>query len=157
MALVIAEEPSTIGILAGEGPMRADLEELAASLGVQDRIFFPGQTTQEDLSEIIPHCVPVSPLTGLSLIECGLGGSPPVGYDRDWQSEFVEDGVNGFVVADHDFRAMAERLLRIVREPQLRERLSKAIRQRALRQMDPDEVRRLEKEAFDKVLGPART
>ena len=155
MALVIAEEPSTIGILAGDGPMRAELEEIATSLGVRDRIFFTGQTTQEDLSEIIPHCVTVSPLTGLSLIECGLGGSPPVGYDRDWQAEFIEEGVNGFIVADHDYRAMAERLLRIVRDPQLRERLSKSIRQRALRQMDPDEVRRLEKEAFDKVLRPA--
>ena len=87
MALVIAEEPSTIGILAGEGPMRRELEELAATLGVKDRIFFTGQTTQEDLSEVIPNCVTVSPLTGLSLIECGLGGSPPVGYDRDWQSD----------------------------------------------------------------------
>jgi len=156
MALVIGEEPSSIGILAGDGPMRAELEELAAALGVRDRIFFTGQTTQEDLSEIIPHCITVSPLTGLSLIECGLGGSPPVGYDRDWQAEFVEEGVNGYLVPDHDYRAMGERLLRIVRDPRLRERLSKAIRQRASRQMDPDEVRRLEKEAFDKVLGPVR-
>jgi glycosyltransferase involved in cell wall biosynthesis len=94
-------------------------------------------------------------LTGLSLIECGLGGSPPVGFDRDWQSEFVEDGINGFIVPDHDYRAMSERLLRIVRDPDLRRRLSKAIRVRALRQMDRDEVRRLEKEAFDKVVVPA--
>ena len=154
MALVMAEEPSAIGILAGDGPMRAELEQLASSLGVKDRIFFTGQTTQEDLSEIIPHCITVSPLTGLSLIECGLGGSPPVGYDRDWQSEFIEDGVNGFLVPDHDYRSMAGRLLRIVRDPGLKERLSTAIRERALRQMDPDEVRRLEKEAFDKVLRP---
>jgi glycosyltransferase involved in cell wall biosynthesis len=155
MALVMAQEPSVIGILAGDGPMRAELEELAASLGVSERIFFTGQTTQEDLSEIIPFCITVTPLTGLSLIECGLGGSPPVGYDRDWQPEFIEDGINGFIVPDHDYRAMAERLLRIVRDPDLKRRLSKAIRERALRQMDPDEVRRLEKEAFDKVLAPA--
>jgi glycosyltransferase involved in cell wall biosynthesis len=155
MALVIAEEPSLVGILAGDGPMRGELEQLATSLRVKDRIFFTGQTTQEDLAEIIPHCVTVSPLTGLSLVECGLGGSPPVGYDRDWQGEFIEDGINGYLVPDHDYRAMADRLLRIVRDPQLRKRFSVAIRQRALRQMDPDEVRRLENEAFDKVLGQA--
>jgi len=155
MAFVMEQESSVIGILAGEGPMRGELEQLAATLGVRDRIHFLGQTTQSDLSEIIPHCVTVSPLTGVSLIECGLGGSPPVGFDRDWQPEFIEDGVNGFIVADHDTRAMADRLLRIVRDDELRKRLSAAIRQRALRQMDPDEVRRLEKEAFDKVLGPA--
>ncbi len=152
MALVIEHEPTTIGILAGAGPMQEELEQLATSLGVRDRIQFIGQTTQEDLSEIIPHCITVSPLTGLSLIECGLGGSPPVGYDRDWQGEFIEDGVNGFLVPDHDYRAMADRLLKIVRDPDLRARLSKSIRERALRQMDADEVARLEKEAFDKIL-----
>jgi len=153
MALVMEQEPSAIGILAGEGPMRGELEKLADELGVSDRISLIGRTTQNDLSEIIPYCITVSPLTGLSLIECGLGGSPPVGYDRDWQPEFIEDGVNGFIVADHDWRAMADRLLRIVRDPALRGRLSKAIRERAMRQVDPDEVRRLEKDAFDKVLG----
>jgi glycosyltransferase involved in cell wall biosynthesis len=133
--------------------MRGELEKLADELGVSDRISLIGRTTQNDLSEIIPYCITVSPLTGLSLIECGLGGSPPVGYDRDWQPEFIEDGVNGFIVADHDWRAMADRLLRIVRDPALRGRLSKAIRERAMRQVDPDQVRRLEKDAFDKVLG----
>lgn len=153
MALVMEQEPSSIGIFAGAGPMLQELQELAVNLGVRDRIHFLGQTTQENLSEIIPHCVTASPLTGLSLIECGLGGSPPVGYDRDWQAEFIEDGVNGFLVADHDYRAMADRLLQIIRDPVLKARLSGAIRERALHQMDADAVRALEKEAFDKVLG----
>lgn len=152
MALVMEQEPDAIGVLAGAGPLQAELERLAECLGVRERIHFLGQTTQEDLAEIIPYCLTVSPLTGLSLIECGLGGSPPVGYDRDWQAEFIEDGINGFIVPDHDYRAMADRLLQIVRDPGLRQRFSKAIRERALRQMDADEVRRLEKEAFDKVL-----
>lgn len=154
IALVMEQEPSTIGILAGAGPMQENLELLAASLGVRERIHFIGQTTQEDLAEIIPHCITVSPLTGLSLIECGLGGSPPVGYDRDWQGEFIVEGVNGFLVPDHDYQAMADRLLRIIRDPALRQRLSKAIRERALRQMDATEVARLERAAFDKVLSP---
>lgn len=153
MALVIEQEPSAIAIFAGAGPMREDLQELADSLGVGKRTFFIGQTTQEDLSEIVPHCITVSPLTGLSLIECGLGGSPPVGYDRDWQAEFIEDGVNGFLVPDHDYRSLADRLLKILRDPELRTRMSRAVRGRALRQMDADEVARLEKEAFDMVLG----
>ena len=153
MALVMEQEPSVIGIFAGSGRLIDELQALASSLGVRDRIYFLGQTTQEDLSEIIPYCVTVSPLTGLSLIECGLGGSPPVGYDRDWQAEFIENGVNGFLVADHDYRAMADRLLKIIRDPALRSRLSKAIRERALRQMSPEVVRHLEKEAFDKIVG----
>ena len=61
--------------------------------------------------------------------------------------------MNGFLVADHDYPAMADRVLRIIRDPALKARLSKAIRERALRQMDAETVRCLEKEAFDKILG----
>jgi len=153
MALVMEQEPLAVGIIAGAGPMRDELEDLASSLGVRDRVHFIGQATQEDLAQIVPHCLTVSPLTGLSLIECGLGGSPPVGYDRDWQAEFIEDGVNGFLVSDHDYRAMAEKLLKIIRDPELERSFSTAIRERALRQMDAEEVGRLEREAFEKVLG----
>ena len=147
------QEPLAVGIIAGAGPMRDELEDLASSLGVRERVHFIGQATQEDLAQIVPHCLTVSPLTGLSLIECGLGGSPPVGYDRDWQAEFIEDGVNGFLVSDHDYRAMAEKLLKIIRDPELERSFSTAIRERALRQMDAEEVGRLEREAFEKVLG----
>lgn len=153
MAYVMARHANVMGVFAGAGPMLADLQAMAASLGISERVRFLGQTTQEDLLQLVPHCITLSPWGGLALIEAALGGSPVVGYNRDWQEEFIEDGVSGFIVPDRDFEAMAQRALQIIRDPQLARNFSKKIRERALRQMDPGEVARLEKEAFDKVLA----
>jgi glycosyltransferase involved in cell wall biosynthesis len=152
MAETISKHPSAAGVLAGTGPMLTQLQDLARSLGVEESIHFAGQLDQESLSLLIPRCIIVSPHTGLALIECGLGGAPVVAYDRDWQPEFIQDGVNGFIVPFRDHRAMAQRVDEIVRDHELAHRLSVAMRARAERHIDPEEVKRLEWGAFAGVL-----
>ncbi|MDQ4086655.1 MAG: glycosyltransferase [Pseudomonadota bacterium] len=153
MAAVIRRHPEAVGLVAGEGPMQPELEALAASLGARDRIHFLGQVDQATLSRIIPKCITLSPLTGMALIECGLGGSPLVAFDRDWQAEFVQDGLTGFVVPFRDHQAMAERALRLIEDPELRERMSRSSRQRALDFADRERINALEHAAYDELLA----
>lgn len=153
MARVLAERRDAVGLVAGSGPMQAELETLACSLGAGDRIHFLGHIDQAELSRIIPHCITLSPLTGMALIECGLGGSPMVAFDRDWQAEFVENGVNGFVVPFLDSEAMAERVLRLIDDPRLRARMSKAAREKALDFADLDRIHAQERAVYDRLLG----
>lgn len=151
MAAVINERPEARGLLAGNGPMQAELEALAAALGVGDRIHFLGHIDQVQLSRVIPQCITVSPLTGMALIECGLGGSPIVAFDRDWQAEFVEDGANGFIVPFLDHQGLADRVLRLLADLPLRERMAKASRERALDFADVDRIHALEHAAYDRL------
>jgi glycosyltransferase involved in cell wall biosynthesis len=153
MAAVIRERPEARGLLAGNGPMQAELEALAASLGAGDRIHFLGHIDQVQLSRLIPHCITVSPLTGMALIECGLGGSPIVAFDRDWQAEFVEDGVNGFIVPFLDHQGLADGVLRLLADPALYDRVAKASRERALDFADTDRIHALEHATYDRLLA----
>jgi len=153
MASVIGRRPDAMGLMAGIGPMQGELEALAASLGVSDRIRFLGHIDQIELSRLIPHCVTVSPLTGMALIECGLGGSPIVAFDRDWQAEFVEDGVNGFIVPFLDHETLADRALRLISDPELKERMAAASRERALDFADTDRIYAHEHAAYDRLLA----
>lgn len=155
MASVIGRRPDAHGLVAGSGPMQAELEALAASLGAQGRIHFLGHLDQAELSRLIPRCITLSPLTGMALVECGLGGSPLVAFDRDWQAEFVEDGVNGFVVPFLDHEAMAERALRLIGDPKLRARMAGASRERALDFADRARIEAREREAYDRVIAGA--
>ncbi|WP_309662916.1 glycosyltransferase [Sphingomonas sp.] len=152
MALVIESTPDAVGLLAGSGPMQPELEALVEDFGMAGKIHFLGHLDQFELSEITPHCLTLSPLTGIALIECGLGGSPIVAFDRDWQSEFVVDGVSGFVVPFLDHRAMADRALQLINDPGLRARMSKASRERARDWSDVDRIRALEHQAYDDLL-----
>ncbi len=153
MAAVINERPDAMGLLAGSGPMQAQLEALAVSLGVGGRIHFLGHIDQIQLSRLIPHCITVSPLTGMALIECGLGGSPIVAFDRDWQAEFVEDGVNGFIVPFLDHQALADRVLTLLSDQERRDRMVKASRERALDFADSGRIHALEHAAYDRLLA----
>jgi glycosyltransferase involved in cell wall biosynthesis len=155
MASVISRRPEAHGFVAGSGPMQQELEALAASLGAKERIHFLGHLDQAELSRLIPHCITLSPLTGMALVECGLGGSPLVAFDRDWQTEFVEDGVNGFVVPFLDHEAMADRALRLIESPELRASMAKTSRERALDFADRDRIEAREHEAYDRLLASA--
>mgnify|MGYP003575983788 CR=1 FL=1 len=153
MALAIRSRPDAVGLVAGSGPMRNELEALARKMGAGDRIHFLGHVDQAELSRLTPRCITLSPLTGMALVECGLGGSPMVAFDRDWQSEFVEEGVNGFVVSFMDHEAMADRALRLISDPELRRRMSRAARERAVEFADRDRIEALERETYERLLG----
>lgn len=153
MAAIIGRRPDAVGLIAGSGPMQAELEGLAEALGVAGKIRFLGHIDQSELSRLIPHCITLSPLTGMALIECGLGGSPLVAFDRDWQAEFVADSVNGFVVPFLDHQAMAERALTLIEDDGLRERMSKSARERALDFSDRRRIQAQEHAAYDRLLA----
>ena len=132
--------------------MQGELETLVAQLGMTGRIHFLGHIDQVELSRIIPHCITLSPLTGMALIECGLGGSPLVAFDRDWQAEFVEDGVNGYVVPFLDHCRMAQRAVMLIADRELWGRLSASSRERALDFADLDRIQALEHQVYDRLL-----
>lgn len=157
MAEVIRRNPGTVGILIGVGTMQPRLEALATELGVASSIHFVGQVDQEALSRIVPHCIMLSPSAGqLALLECALGGAPIVAYNRDFQPEFIDDGVDGFIVPYRDHAAMAERAERIVRDPELARRFSIAVRAKAEFHTDPERVKQAEWDAFGRTLEAAR-
>jgi glycosyltransferase involved in cell wall biosynthesis len=155
MASVIARRPDAHGLVAGSGPMQGELEALAESLGAKGRIHFLGHLDQDELSRLTPRSITLSPLTGMALVECGLGGSPLVAFDRDWQAEFVADGVNGFVVPFLDHEAMADRSLRLIDDPELHAGMARASRERALDFADRARIEALEHEAYDRLLAAA--
>ena len=152
MIVAIRRDPNIIGVFAGDGPLRGQLEATVLAEGLSEQIFFLGNVSQERLSELFPHCVTLSPLTGLALIEAGLGGSPTVAYDLEWQSEFIDDGVNGYLVPAGVYTAMADKALAIIHNPDVRAKFASAIRQTALDFADPEKLAANEKATFDRVL-----
>jgi glycosyltransferase involved in cell wall biosynthesis len=153
MADVIGRKPSVRGVIAGSGAMEPALKELAAELGAGASINFVGSLDQAALSRLIPHCVVLSPSAGqLAVLESALGGAPIVAYDRDFQPEFIDDGIDGYIVPFRDWRAMAHRAEELVANPLLFKTVSGNIRRKAVSFLDPVRVRAAEWRAFAQVL-----
>lgn len=110
---------------------RARLERLAAELGVAHRVTFTGHLGDDLLPAAYDACEVFSlPSTregfGLAAIEAWRHRKPIVVCDRAGVSELVVDGVNGYSVDCGDPKALAARLLDVLRDPASAQRMGKA-------------------------------
>lgn len=106
--------------LAGGGPQRAELEGLAAQLGIAGRVRFLGW--QDDPAPyfaaadmfVIPSRH--EPL-GNVLLEAWVAGLPVIAAASQGPSQLIEEGVNGLLVPIDDPPAMAAAITGLVSEP----------------------------------------
>lgn len=105
--------------LAGEGPERGALEELARKLGIAERVEFLGWVDDATLvaeyaRALAVYYAPYDEDYGYVTVEAFLAGRPVVTTaDAGGVLEFVRDGVNGFVVPPAAPRALGAALDRL--------------------------------------------
>jgi glycosyltransferase involved in cell wall biosynthesis len=125
-----------VACIVGDGPRRAELEALAASLGISGRVLFLGYLPEERAWSVIRASdVIVNPsyTEGLptSVLEAALMGKAVLATDVGGTPEIVTDGVGGLLVGAHDVDALRSRLERLLGDPELRARLGSAARAEA--------------------------
>ncbi len=116
-------------LLVGDGTDRAELEQLAHNRGVARSCLFLGY--QDDVAPWYAICdafllTSANEGTPVVLIEALAAGVPAVATNVGGVRDVLEDGVSGFVVRAGDTHAMAERLERLARDPDLRRRMGEA-------------------------------
>lgn len=128
---VVAAEPRARLLLFGQGPLREEMERLAAERGLADTVVFAG--FRDDLERFLPclralaHPARMEGL-GVTLLQAGAAGVPIVACPVGGIPEIVKDGETGYRVPPRDAEALAEALIRLVRDPQLAETLGGAAR-----------------------------
>ena len=145
------EFPGSSAIVIGDGSLRAQMQRRAESASLDIR--FVGVRDQEWIGAVLPKVTAVvSPLTGRSLIEAALSGTPIVAYDAEWQSEVVTDGVTGRLVTNRDTHAMAAAVADLFRDPAIRADLGAACRKRVVETMGPEAVLAKERQVYGSVV-----
>jgi len=123
-------------VVAGEGPLRPQLEETAARCGVGDRITFAGAVAEQRLIELYAGALgvvfpPFDEDYGYVTLEAFLARKPVVTtIDAGGPLEFVEDGVTGFVV-DPTPEAIGGAIARLASDAALAQSLGDAGYERA--------------------------
>lgn len=130
-------------VLAGEGPERAALTALAASLGIASRVHLLGHSNDVDrvLGAFDVFVLP-SFSEGMSntLLEAMAAGVPPVASDVGGNGEIVRDGVDGRLFPSDDEAALRACLVALCRDDAARARLATAARERVLSTFDIDQM-----------------
>ncbi len=131
-ARVVADAmPSARFLIVGEGSERPALEALRRELGLEERLLLTG--FRDDALEILSlfDCfVLSSSLEGLgtSIMDAQALGVPVVATHTGGVPELVEDGETGLLVPPRQPQQLAATIMRVLRDPALRERLQRQAR-----------------------------
>ncbi|HZE75279.1 MAG TPA: glycosyltransferase [Gemmatimonadales bacterium] len=151
-----ARVPEATFVLAGDGPLRAELERLAAELNVADRCVFLGY--RSDVSDLLAAAdvfvlpslfegLPVSVLEAMAaeraVVATAIGGT----------DEAVTHEVTGLLVPPRDPAALAAAIRRLQADPQLAGRLAAAGRERVQREFSSAATARNVMRIYDEVTG----
>ena len=131
--------PDTVLAIAGEGSLQAELHDRAAGAGVQDRVRFLGNRTQDQVAMLFSAAdVIVTPsirddagnVDGLPnvVMEALASGTPLVTTGAGGISAVVEDGATALVVPERDPAGIRTALSRLGADPLLRARVGRAAR-----------------------------
>lgn len=121
-----AQIPGAYVWLAGEGPLRAELEALTKKLGLQDRVRFLGwRTDRGALLRAADVCVLPSRYEpfGTVILEAWAAGAPLVAAASAGPAGAITPESNGLLVPIDDHEALAQALKRVTSDETLRQKL----------------------------------
>lgn len=130
-------EPTTHLLIVGDGTDALHLHDMVRQCGLQESVTFTGRVTDQEIVDLhkvgTVFCMP-SPaeLQSIATLEAMASGQPIVAIDAGALKELCQDGRNGYLCDKDDDEGIADALLRIVRDPGLRQTFSEESRAIAL-------------------------
>jgi glycosyltransferase involved in cell wall biosynthesis len=128
-------------VIVGDGGLRKEMEELAGSLGLAERVTFTGMKTREALpgyycmADVFLYTARHSTLNN-SVLEAMVCGLPIVVADAGAVRDVCHDGQNALVVAEDDEEGTGRAVVELMRDEEKRVRLGKNARDFAMTQLD---------------------
>jgi len=131
-ARVVAARPEAVLLLVGDGPLRADVETLAAEFSLQKHVHLTGWI--EDLAPLyatmdICALSSLNEGTPVALIEAMAAAKPVVATRVGGVADVVDHGRTGLLVPPGNAEALADEIVRLAADPGERSRMGVAGRQ----------------------------
>ena len=129
-AKVALEHPNIEYQIVGDGPLRDRLERLSHDLGIAEKVIFLGGQTQDIVRNIYQQShifmlpsvtAPNGDMEGQALVlqEAQAIGLPVISTLHNGIPDGVLDGQSGFLVPERDVDSLAERLLYLIKHPEI--------------------------------------
>lgn len=153
---VVAQVEEASLVIVGDGPERGVLGDLAASLGIGDRVYFAGPRSHAETLALMAACdlfVLNSSYEGLPhvVLEAMCIGRPVIATAAGGTPELVRHEENGLLVASGDSGSLKDAIARLVASPTERRRLGEGGRRAASWFSLPMLIDRTERVLYDAV------
>ena len=160
LLLEVAREVLEAGIparflVAGEGYLADELQELAKRLGIEDKVVFAGWCS--DMPYVVSGMdafvlCSSTETTSMVIVEAMAMRKPIVAMQAGDLSETFTDGVSGYFVPSGDIHGMTEALIRLYEDPEKRRRIGEAGRKEALEKFSREKVLNGLLQTYEEVL-----
>nr|HDO80577.1 glycosyltransferase family 1 protein [Candidatus Bathyarchaeota archaeon] len=129
MPYVISKIPDAIAVIAGTGPYRSELEKLVNEGSLQHHVKLVGWISEEEKAAFYQLAqVVVIPSTyepfGIIVLEALTMHKPIIAFNISPISEMINNGVNGLLVPSGNVEKLADAILQILSNSNLRRRLA---------------------------------
>jgi glycosyltransferase involved in cell wall biosynthesis len=152
--------------IAGEGPLRGDLERLIAERGVGDCVRLIGLLPQAQIRERLAHCDIFALACNVDargacdvlptvILEAMAASRPVVSTVLAGVPEMVDDGQTGRLAPPGDIQAMADALAELAADPAMRRRCGLAGREKLRTQFSADAISAQLLELFQEAVRPS--
>jgi len=120
--------PSTRFLLVGDGELRSEVEELIRRFELERKVILTGwRRDVPEIMQIIDVFVLTSLWEGLPIVfaEAMASGKPVVATNVDGAKEAIIEGVNGFLVEPHNIEEFAMKVIKLINDRNLAQRMGK--------------------------------
>ena len=129
---------NVIAVMVGEGDQKADLQALAHNVGVAERLRWVGNVPNDQISRYYNACDVLvnpsvrNPVDGLNVcvLDAMSCAKPVVASNVSGSPLAVVNGATGLLVPENDPPALAAALAKLMDNPELRQHMGQAARQR---------------------------
>jgi glycosyltransferase involved in cell wall biosynthesis len=143
-------------VMAGDGPLRSEVQALLGRAGVEHLAWLPGE--RNDIPAILASLdcfVLPSRAEGISntILEAMASCVPVIATAVGGNPELVVDGVTGTLVPSGDSEALAQQIVRMAADPAAARRAGEAGRAHALAEFGLDTMVQRYRNLYDKLLS----
>jgi len=148
-------------VLIGEGNLRPSLEALADELGLRKHVHFCGALPHEEVlqmlqgADIFVHCSDYEGL-GMAIMEAMGAGLPVVASRVGGVPDLVLEGETGFMIPPDDVEKYAEKILLLLKNDQLRQKLGSNARYFAEKHLNKQTILAQLETVYGEILASAK-
>lgn len=155
---VINKVPNTKFLIVGDGPERARLEKLTKELHLIQNVIFTGKISEDALL----RCYSIADIFSIHTLHEGFGivyieamsmSLPIVTTYAHGNEDIIENGKNGFMVEPNNSDKLAEKIIFLLTNDEIRIGIARHNREEAVKKYDLNNIARRWKELYRKVIN----
>lgn len=154
LPLVKKNHPNVLLLIAGNGPDKNSLTELATKLKVSENVIFLDYVKYEDIPALINMsdiCLNFTVDVPRSLFEEMACRKPVISFNYTSFPKIIENGVNGVLTNPYSLTEVSEHIVKLANDDSLRRKIGKNAGKTVLENYSEEKVAVMHKSVYEKV------